>query len=57
MEEIERWRQRYVEHQQKFEHLKQEYSKAQQRVEWLSQLRDKLRAEMDDIYATSTEAF
>jgi peptidoglycan hydrolase CwlO-like protein len=36
---------------------KQEYSEAQQRVERLSQLRDKLRAEMDDIDATSTEAF
>jgi chromosome segregation ATPase len=57
MEEIERWRQRYVERQQKFEHLKQEYSEAQQRVERLSQLRDKLRAEMDDIDDTGTEAF
>jgi DNA repair exonuclease SbcCD ATPase subunit len=55
MEEVERWHGRYVECQQKVEHLEQEYSEAQQKVEQLTQLRERLRAEMDDIGTTSTD--
>ncbi len=54
MKEVERWLGRYVECQQKVEHLKQEYSEAQQKVEQLTQLRERLRAEMEDIGTTST---
>ena len=53
--EVERWLGRYVECQQKVEHLKQEFSEAQQKVELLTQLRERLWVEMDDIGTTSTD--
>jgi chromosome segregation ATPase len=49
LEEVERWHGRYVECQQKVEHLEQEYSEAHHKVEYLTQLRERLRAEINDI--------
>jgi peptidoglycan hydrolase CwlO-like protein len=55
LKEVERWHGRYVECHQKVEHLEQEYSEAQHKVEHLTQLRERLRAEIDDIGTTSTD--
>jgi septal ring factor EnvC (AmiA/AmiB activator) len=55
LEVVERWHGRYIECQQKVEHLEQEYSEAQQKVEQLTRLRERLRAEIEDIGTTSTD--
>jgi chromosome segregation ATPase len=55
LEVVERWHGRYVECQQKVEHLEQEYLEAQQKVEQLTQLRERLRAEIEDIGTTGTD--
>jgi predicted nucleic acid-binding Zn-ribbon protein len=46
MEELERWRERYVEAQLKVERLEQEYSGAQQKIDQFKQLRERLLTEM-----------
>jgi hypothetical protein len=49
MEELERWRWRYVDSQQKFEQLRQELSEYQQKVEQLTQLRERLLEELGEL--------
>jgi chromosome segregation ATPase len=49
MEEVERWRKRYVESQEQVTRLEQERSDAQQKVEQLTQLRERLLGEISEI--------
>ncbi|CAA9431663.1 MAG: hypothetical protein AVDCRST_MAG28-1497 [uncultured Rubrobacteraceae bacterium] len=49
MEELERWRVRHTEVQERANWLEQEHSKAQQKVEELAQLRGRLLTEIQEI--------
>jgi chromosome segregation ATPase len=49
MEEVERWRKRYVESQEQVKRLEQERSDAQHKVEQLTQLREKLLEDIGEI--------
>ena len=49
MEEVERWRIRYVESQEQVKWLEQECSEAQHKVEQLTQLREKLLEDIGEI--------